>query len=92
MRAQMTSGAQVDTRYLRKMPSKQQEVPGHPLTPPAAPPTLFDPTRSRSASRSAQMQRQSIEKMREDAKNRTPTENIEAAMDAMEKFYGALFD
>jgi hypothetical protein len=34
------------------------------------------------------MQRQSIEKMREDAKNRTPTENIEAALDAMEKFYG----
>ena len=34
------------------------------------------------------MQRQSIEKMREDAKNRTPAENIQAALDAMEKFYG----
>ncbi len=34
------------------------------------------------------MQRQSIEKMREDAKNRTSSENIQAALDAMEKFYG----
>jgi|EP01043_Picozoa_sp_COSAG02_P041098 hypothetical protein len=34
------------------------------------------------------MQRQSIEKMREDAKNRTSAENIQAALDAMEKFYG----
>ena len=34
------------------------------------------------------MQRQSIEKMRADAANRTPTENIEAALEAMEKFYG----
>ena len=38
--------------------------------------------------RHAQMQRQSIEKMREDAKNRTSAENIQAALDAMEKFYG----
>lgn len=34
------------------------------------------------------MQRQSIERMREDAKNRTSAENIQAALDAMEKFYG----
>ena len=30
------------------------------------------------------MQRQSIEKMREDAKNRTSAENIQAALDAMD--------